>query len=112
VSVCEGRVKTSLHAGVDSSEWRKISAAWAVDEDISRLLKSLPNYTSLMTLAGYDSPVAMRTPVNAKFTSSSGFGSATTPTPIVESAEQVCVVVVNLNLSSFMRCVDSCTKQT
>lgn len=28
----------------DSRERRKISAAWAVDEDISRLLKSLPNW--------------------------------------------------------------------
>lgn len=28
--------------------WRKISAAWAVDEDISRLLKSLPNWLSLV----------------------------------------------------------------
>ena len=33
---------------MEPQEWRKISAAWAVDEDISRLLKSLPNWLHLV----------------------------------------------------------------
>jgi hypothetical protein len=41
-------IHCKLCIGVEPTEWRKISAAWSVDEDISRLLKSLPNWTSLM----------------------------------------------------------------
>ncbi|MFH4976181.1 hypothetical protein AB6A40_002890 [Gnathostoma spinigerum] len=39
-----------LSEGDDGRERRKISAAWAVDEDISRLLKSLPNWLMVNSL--------------------------------------------------------------
>uniref|UniRef100_A0A915D1I9 Exocyst complex component Sec8 n=1 Tax=Ditylenchus dipsaci TaxID=166011 RepID=A0A915D1I9_9BILA len=38
-------IRTRSHQGDNLVEYPKISAAWAVDEDISRLLKSLPNWT-------------------------------------------------------------------
>ncbi|KAI1718056.1 exocyst complex component 4 [Ditylenchus destructor] len=37
-------IRTRSHQGDNLIEYPKISAAWAVDEDISRLLKSLPNW--------------------------------------------------------------------
>lgn len=61
-------------------ERRKISAAWAVDEDISRLLKSLPNWTALT-----DYGAAAAAPTTTPFTPT----AASMNTPIVESAQEI-----------------------
>ncbi len=58
-------------------EWRKISAAWAVDEDISRLLKSLPNWTSLVMETSEENGIFSQTPQTAP------------QTPLAESAEEI-----------------------
>lgn len=50
-------------------EKRKISAAWAVDEDISRLLKSLPNWIAVSSYEGTTS--SMSTPSAVSPTSES-----------------------------------------
>ncbi|VDK47269.1 unnamed protein product [Anisakis simplex] len=42
--------------GEEGRERRKISAAWAVDEDISRLLKSLPNWFMVSTYESTPTP--------------------------------------------------------
>ncbi|KHN88159.1 Exocyst complex component 4 [Toxocara canis] len=42
--------------GEEGRERRKISAAWAVDEDISRLLKSLPNWFMVSTYEATPTP--------------------------------------------------------
>lgn len=64
--------------GMEPMEWRKISAAWAVDPDISRLLKSLPNWLSLVI----EPLQALQTP--------SLFSPPTAPTtPMVESADEI-----------------------
>ena len=55
-------------------EWNKISANWAVDEDISRCLKSLPNWTTLVV-----------EPLQATFTPSQLFSPPTAPaTPVID----------------------------
>lgn len=62
--------------GVEPIEWRKISAAWAVDEDISRLLKSLPNWMTLVI-----------EPYHALSTPSSMLTSPPSTTPMTMAAE-------------------------
>lgn len=61
-------------------ERRKISAAWAVDEDISRLLKSLPNWLALTENAS----VAASTPFSPPVANMSILA-----TPMMESAEDI-----------------------
>lgn len=51
-------------------EKRKISAAWAVDEDISRLLKSLPNWFMVSSYEGTSTP-SVNTPSAVSPTSES-----------------------------------------
>lgn len=55
-------IRTQSHQDDNFVEHQKISAAWAVDEDISRLLKSLPNWTnewSPVSVTGEQTPLTM-----------------------------------------------------
>lgn len=61
-------------------EYRKISAAWAVDDDISRFLKCLPNWMNLVAESKRDfGDLPANTP----------FSPPAAPSPIVESAEKI-----------------------
>ncbi len=61
-------------------EYRKISAAWAVDDDISRFLKCLPNWMNL---------VAENKREFGDLPANTPFSPPTAPSPIIESAEKI-----------------------
>lgn len=70
-----------LPAVADTNDARKISANWAADEDISRLLKSLPNWTNLVATPATPTKTPMKEPIRASVLSPG--------TPAPESDDQV-----------------------